>query len=121
MADSIDALWLRYWKGFTGAMENWGCPNLSPFHLQRSVLASEGTVILSAVRTREGRISNQDSLRLEVQAPTGFLPSKKIGILNVDSPRESKEPAIYGWIMLRFFLVSGRFLARETRNALSGG
>ena len=54
--------------------------------------------------TRKERISNPDSLRLEIQALTDFLSSNKIEILNVAGPRESKEPGVYDWTltMLRF-------------------
>ena len=56
--------------------------------------------------TRKERISNPDSLRLEIQALTDFLCSNKIEILNVAGPRESKEPGVYEWTltMLRFSL-----------------
>ena len=44
--------------------------------------------------TRQERILNQDSLRLEIQALTDFLCSNKIEILNVAGPRASKEPGV---------------------------
>jgi hypothetical protein len=62
-----------------------------------------GKPVLHIYDTRKARISNPDSLRLEVQALTDFLLSNKIEVLNVAGPRESKEPGVYEWI-LRFFL-----------------
>jgi hypothetical protein len=52
------------------------------------------------------RISNPNSLCLEVQALTDFLRSNKIEVLNVAGPRESKEPGVYELtlIILRFSL-----------------
>jgi hypothetical protein len=53
----------------------------------------------------------QIRLRLEIQALSDFVCSKKIEILNVAGPRESKEPGVYDWTltMLRFLnrAVSG--------------
>jgi hypothetical protein len=51
---------------------------------------------------RKERIFNPHSLRLEIQAPTNFLCSNKIEILNLNAagPRESKEPGIYEWTRL---------------------
>ena len=71
-----------------------------------------GKPVLHIYHTRKERILNQDSLRLEIQALTDFLCSKKIEILNVAGPRESKEPGVYEWTLtiLRFSLnraVSG--------------
>ena len=55
--------------------------------------------------TRKERISNPNSLRLEIQALSDFLSSNKIEILNVAGPRESNEPGVYEWTltMLRSF------------------
>jgi Circularly permutated YpsA SLOG family len=55
---------------------------------------------------RKERISNPDSVRLEIQALTDFLCSNRIEILNVAGPRESKDPGVYEWTlnMLRCFL-----------------
>ena len=102
-----------------------------PARTRRNIKESDGTVIFSLERllsggpkltwghankvgkpvlhiydTRKKRISNPDSLRLEVQALTDFLRSNKIEVLNVAGPRESKEPGVYEWTltMLRFFL-----------------
>ena len=63
-----------------------------------------GKPVLHIYDTRKERISNPDSLRLEIQALTDFLCSNKIEILNVAGPRESKEPGVYDWTltMLRF-------------------
>ena len=52
-----------------------------------------GKPMLHIYDTRKERISNPDSLRLEIQALTDFLCSNKIEILNVAGPRESKGPA----------------------------
>jgi hypothetical protein len=56
--------------------------------------------------TRKERIFNPDSPCLEIQALRDFVCSKKVEILNVAGPRESKEPGIYDWTlkMLRVFL-----------------
>ena len=102
-----------------------------PARTRRNIEESDGTVIFSLERplsggtkltwehanklgkpvlhiydTRKERISNPDSLRLEVQALTDFLRSNKIEVLNVAGPRESKEPGVYEWTltMLRFSL-----------------
>ncbi|MGA8655772.1 MAG: putative molybdenum carrier protein [Chthoniobacterales bacterium] len=102
-----------------------------PARTRRNIEESDGTVIFSLERllsggtkltlghankvgkpvlhiydTRKARISNPDSLRLEVQALTDFLRSNKIEVLNVAGLRESKEPGVYEWTltMLRFFL-----------------
>ena len=63
-----------------------------------------GKPVLHIYDTRKERISNPDSLRLEIQTLTDFLSSNKIEILNVAGPRESKEPGVYDWTltMLRF-------------------
>ena len=63
-----------------------------------------GKPVLHIYDTRKARISNPNSLRLEIQALTYFLCSNKIEILNVAGPRESKEPGVYDWTltMLRF-------------------
>ena len=63
-----------------------------------------GKPVLHIYDTRKERISNPDSLRLEIQALTHFQCSNKIEILNVAGPRESKEPGVYDWTlaMLRF-------------------
>src|ERR1700736_4477962 len=65
-----------------------------------------GKPVLHIYDTRKERISNPDSLRLEVQALTDFLRSNKIEVLNVAGPRESKEPGVYEWTLtlLRLFL-----------------
>ena len=102
-----------------------------PARTRRNIEESDGTVIFSLERllsggtkltwehanklsepvlhiynARKERILNQDSLRLEIQALTDFLCSKKIEILNVAGPRESKEPGVYEWTLalLRLFL-----------------
>src|SRR5258705_6776774 len=64
-----------------------------------------GKPVLHIYDTRKERISNPDSLRLEIQALTDFLRSNKIAVLNVAGPRESKEPGVYKWTlnMLRCF------------------
>jgi Circularly permutated YpsA SLOG family len=63
-----------------------------------------GKPVLHIYDTRKERISNPDSLRLEIQALIEFLCSNKIEILNVAGPRESKKPCVYDWTptMLRF-------------------
>ena len=68
--------------------------------------------------TRKERISNPDSLRLEIQALTDFLRSNKIAVLNVAGPRESKEPGVYEWTlnMLRCFFKSGGLCNRIPRS-----
>jgi len=55
--------------------------------------------LLHIYDTRKERISNSDSLRLEVHALTDFLRSNKIEVLNVAGPRESKEPGVYDWTL----------------------
>jgi hypothetical protein len=54
-----------------------------------------GKPVLNIYDTRKERISNPDSLRLEIRALIEFLCSNKIEILNVAGPRESKEPGVY--------------------------
>ena len=49
--------------------------------------------VLHIYDTRKERISKADSLRLEIQALIDFLCSNKIEILNVASPRESRNQA----------------------------
>jgi Circularly permutated YpsA SLOG family len=75
-----------------------------------------GKPVLHIYDTRKERMLNQDSLRLEIQALTNFQRSKKIEILNLPSPRESKEPGVYERTvtMLRLFL--NRMVIR-TRNS----
>ena len=51
-----------------------------------------GKPLLHIYDAPKERISNPDSLCLEVQALTDFLRSNKIEVLNVAGPRESKEP-----------------------------
>jgi hypothetical protein len=65
-----------------------------------------GKPVLHIYDTRKERILNPDSPCLEIQALRDFVCSKKIAILNVAGPRESKEPGIYDWTlkMLRLFL-----------------
>src|SRR4029077_13023889 len=105
-----------------------------PARTRRNIEESDGTVIFSLNRrlsggtkltldlanklgpvlhiydTRKERISNPDSLRLEIQALIDFLCSNKIEILNVAGPRESKEPGVYDWTltMLRFLNCRAR-------------
>jgi hypothetical protein len=55
--------------------------------------------VLHIYDIRKERILNQDSLRLEIQALSGFLCSNEIEILNVAGPRESKEPGVYEWTL----------------------
>src|SRR6202051_2841522 len=64
-----------------------------------------GKPVLHIYDSRKERISNPDSLRLEIQALTDFLRCNKIAVLNVAGPRESKEPGVYEWTlnMLRCF------------------
>jgi hypothetical protein len=52
-----------------------------------------GKPVLHIYDTRKERISNPDSPCLEIQALRDFVCSKKIEILNVAGPRESKDPA----------------------------
>jgi hypothetical protein len=68
-----------------------------------------GKPVLHIYDTRKERIFNPDSPCLEIQALRDFVCSKKIEILNVAGPRESKEPGIYDWTlkMLRLFLNRG--------------
>jgi Circularly permutated YpsA SLOG family len=102
-----------------------------PARTRRNIEKSDGTVIFSLERvlgggtkltlelanklgkpvlhiydTRKERISNPESLCIEIQALTDFVSSNKIEILNVAGPRESKEPGVYDWTltMLRLFL-----------------
>jgi hypothetical protein len=95
-----------------------------PARTRRNIEESDGTVIFSLERLLSGRtkltwehanklekpvlhiydirkerILNQDSLRLEIQALSGFLCSNEIEILNVAGPRESKEPGVYEWTL----------------------
>jgi hypothetical protein len=82
-----------------------------------------GKPVLHIYHTRKERILNQDSLRLEIQALTDFLCSKKIEILNVAGPRESKEPGVYEWTLTMFSLnraVSGTG-STETASGWDGG
>ncbi len=87
-------------------------PPLNPARTRRNIEESDGTVIFSLnlrlsggtkltldlanklgkpvlhiYDTRKERISNPDSLRLEIQALTDFLSSNKIEILNVAGPQ----------------------------------
>jgi hypothetical protein len=64
--------------------------------------------VLHIYDTQKERISNPDSLRLEIEALTDFLRSNKIEVLNVAGPRKSKEPGVYEWTLtiLRCFLKS---------------
>jgi Circularly permutated YpsA SLOG family len=75
--------------------------------------------VLHIYDTLKERISNPDSLRLEVQVLTDFLRSNKIEVLNVAGPRESKEPGVYEWTltMLRFFLSRAASGAGYTETA----
>jgi hypothetical protein len=79
-----------------------------------------GKPVLYISDTRKERISNPDSLRLEVQVLTDFLRSNKIEVLNVAGPRESKEPGVYEWTltMLRFFLNRAASGAGNTETAM---
>jgi hypothetical protein len=45
------------------------------------------------------RMFNPDLHRLGIQALANFLCSNKIEILNVASPRESKETGVYKWTL----------------------
>ena len=58
-----------------------------------------GKPVLHIYDTRKERIFHPDSFCLEIQALTDFLCSKKIEILNVAGPRESKEPGVYEWTL----------------------
>ena len=80
-----------------------------------------GKPVLHIYDTRKERISNPDSLRLEIQALTDFLCSNKIEILNVAGPRESKEPGVYDWTltMLRF-LNRARDPQKQPANSRAG-
>jgi Circularly permutated YpsA SLOG family len=83
-----------------------------------------GKPVLHIYDTRKERISNPDSLCLEIQALSDFVCSNKIEILNVAGPRESKEPGVYEWTltMLRLSLnraVSGA-TSKETVNEWTG-
>ena len=67
-----------------------------------------GKPLLHIYDAPKERISNPDSLCLEVQALTDFLRSNKIEVLNVAGPRESKEPGVFELtltILLAGFLV----------------
>jgi hypothetical protein len=115
-----------------------------PARTRRNIEESDGTVIFSLERllrggakltrdyanklgkpflhiydTRKERISNPDSLRLEVQRLTDFLCSNKIEILNVAGPRESKEPGVYDWTLaiLRLSLNRAAYGAGSTETA----
>ena len=81
-----------------------------------------GKPVLHIYDTRKERISNPDSLRLEVQVLTDFLRSNKIEVLNVAGPRESKELGVYErtLTMLRFFLNRAASGA-DTRKQLRRG
>jgi Circularly permutated YpsA SLOG family len=52
-----------------------------------------GKPVLHIYDTRKERISNSDSLRLEIQALTDFLSSNKIEILNVAGLENQRSPA----------------------------
>jgi hypothetical protein len=113
-----------------------------PARTRRNLEESDGTVIFSLERLLSGgtkltwglakklekpllhiydapkeRISNPDSLCLEVQALTDFLRSNKIEVLNVAGPRESKEPGVYQLTLtiLRFLSI-GRLLLGSTES-----
>jgi hypothetical protein len=58
-----------------------------------------GKPLLHIYDIRKERRFNSDSLRPEIQALTDFLCSNKIEILNMASPRESKEPGVYEWTL----------------------
>jgi hypothetical protein len=115
-----------------------------PARTRRNIEKSDGTVIFSLERllnggtkltldlaknlgkpvlhiydTRKERISNPDSLCLEIQALSDFVCSNKIEILNVAGPRESKEPGVYEWTlaMLRLSLNRTASGARSTETA----
>jgi hypothetical protein len=79
-----------------------------------------GKPVLHIYDTRKERISNPDSLCLEIQALSDFVCSNKIEILNVASPRESKEPGVYEWTltMLRLSLnrAASEAISKETVN-----
>jgi hypothetical protein len=102
-----------------------------PARTRRNIEKSDGTVIFSLERVLSGgtkltlelsdklgkpvlhiydarkeRIFNPDSPRLQIQALRDFVCSKKIEILKVAGPRESKEPGIYDRTLknLRLFL-----------------
>jgi hypothetical protein len=62
--------------------------------------------MLHVYDTRKERIFHPDSFCLEIQALTDFLCSKKIEILNVAGPRESKEPGVYEWTLNIFARLS---------------
>jgi len=78
-----------------------------------------GKPVLHIYDTRKERILNPDSPCLEIQALRDFVCSKKIEILNVAGPRESKEPGIYDWTlkMLRLFLNRTASGAASTEKA----
>jgi hypothetical protein len=71
-----------------------GGPKLTWRHANRL-----GKPVLHIYDTRKERISNPDSLRLEIQAVTDFLRSNKIEVLNVAGPRKSKEPGVCEWTL----------------------
>ena len=81
-----------------------------------------GKPVLHIYDTRKERISNPNSLRLEIQALSDFLSSNKIENLNVAGPRESKEPGVYDWTltMLRF-LNRAWDPQRQPTNSRAGG
>jgi hypothetical protein len=56
------------------------------------------------------RISNPDSLCLEVQALADFLRSNKIEVLNVADPRESKPDVYELTLTILRFSLNGRLL-----------
>jgi hypothetical protein len=75
-----------------------------------------GKPMLHIYDTRKERISNPDSLRLEVQALTDFLRSNKIEVLNVAGPRESKEPGVYEWTLALLKLLDrGGYWKRDPK------
>jgi hypothetical protein len=77
-----------------------------------------GKPVLHIYDTRKERISNPDSLRLEIQALSDFVCSKKIEILNMAGPRESKEPGVYDWALtLLSFLNRTASGTRSTETA----
>jgi hypothetical protein len=121
-----------------------------PARTRKNIEESDGTVIFSLERqlsggtkltqdyankiekpmlhvydTRKERIFHPDSFRLEVQALTDFLCSKKIEILNVAGPWESKEPGVYEWTLniLRGFpnLAVSAAASTETQKQAVGG
>jgi hypothetical protein len=77
-----------------------------PTKLTLELVNKLGKPVLHIYDTRKEPIFNPDSPCLEIQALRDFVCSKKVQILNVAVPRESKEPGIYDWTlkMLRVFL-----------------